>query len=49
MVTGDIIRDMCVQRVNASVIRNQALKEGMITLCQDGSRRSLLEKPPWTK
>src|SRR5438445_2456247 len=26
MVTGDLIRDMCVQRVNASVIRNQAIK-----------------------
>jgi len=36
MVTGDSIREMCVQRVNASVIRNQALKEGMRTLRQDG-------------
>jgi len=39
MVTGDTIRDMCVQRVNASVIRTQALKEGMITLRQDGWRK----------
>jgi len=42
MVTGDTIRDMCVQRVNASAIRNQALKEGMITLRQDGWRKVLL-------
>jgi general secretion pathway protein E/type IV pilus assembly protein PilB len=41
MVTGDTIRDMCVQRLNASAIRNQALKEGMITLRQDGWRKVL--------
>ncbi|NBO93035.1 MAG: type II/IV secretion system protein [Planctomycetia bacterium] len=41
MITGDTIRDMCVQRVNASAIRNQALKEGMITLRQDGWRKVL--------
>jgi general secretion pathway protein E/type IV pilus assembly protein PilB len=41
MVTGDTIRDMCVQRLNASVIRNQALKEGMITLRKDGWRKVL--------
>ena len=39
MVTGDTIRELCVQRVNAAVIRNQALKEGMLTLRQDGWRR----------
>jgi general secretion pathway protein E/type IV pilus assembly protein PilB len=39
MVTGDTIRELCVQRVNAVVIRNQALKEGMITLRQDGWRK----------
>ena len=39
MVTGDSIRDMCVQRVNASVIRNQAIKQGMLTLRQDGWRK----------
>jgi general secretion pathway protein E/type IV pilus assembly protein PilB len=44
MVTGDTIRDMCVQRTNASVIRNQALKEGMITLRQDGWRKVLQGK-----
>jgi type II secretory ATPase GspE/PulE/Tfp pilus assembly ATPase PilB-like protein len=41
MMTGDSIRDMCVQRLNASAIRNQALKEGMITLRQDGWRKVL--------
>jgi general secretion pathway protein E/type IV pilus assembly protein PilB len=41
MVTGDSIRDMCVQRLNASAIRNQALKEGMVTLRQDGWRKVL--------
>jgi type II secretion system protein E len=44
MVTGDSIRDMCVQRVNASVIRKQALAEGMITLRQDGWRKVMLGK-----
>jgi general secretion pathway protein E/type IV pilus assembly protein PilB len=44
MVTGDTIRDLCVQRVNAAVIRNQALKEGMITLRQDGWRKVLQGK-----
>jgi general secretion pathway protein E/type IV pilus assembly protein PilB len=39
MVTGDSIREMCVQRLNAAAIRNQALKEGMITLRQDGWRK----------
>jgi general secretion pathway protein E/type IV pilus assembly protein PilB len=39
MVTGDTIREMCVQRLNAGAIRNQALKEGMITLRQDGWRK----------
>lgn len=41
MVTGDTIRELCVQQVNAMVIRNQALKEGMITLRQDGWRKVL--------
>src|SRR5207302_5471545 len=36
MVTGDTIREMCVQRQSAVVIRNHAIKEGMITLRQDG-------------
>lgn len=42
MVTGDAIRELCVQRVNASVIRKQALQEGMITLRQDGWRKVLM-------
>src|SRR5712691_9522079 len=41
MVTSDTIREMCVNRVNASAIRNQAIKEGMITLRQDGWRKVL--------
>jgi general secretion pathway protein E/type IV pilus assembly protein PilB len=41
MVTGDSIREMAVQRLNASAIRHQALKEGMITLRQDGWRKVL--------
>lgn len=44
MVTGDNIREMCVQRLNASAIRNQALKEGMITLRKDGWRKVLQGK-----
>jgi general secretion pathway protein E/type IV pilus assembly protein PilB len=39
MVTGDTIREMCVQRESAVAIRNQALKESMITLRQDGWRK----------
>jgi general secretion pathway protein E/type IV pilus assembly protein PilB len=39
MVTGDTIRELCVQRVSAAAIRNEALKEGMITLRQDGWRK----------
>jgi len=39
MVTGDSIREMCVQRTNAAAIRKQALKEGMITLRRDGWRK----------
>jgi general secretion pathway protein E/type IV pilus assembly protein PilB len=41
MLTGNAIREMCVQRVNAAAIRQQALKEGMITLRQDGWRKVL--------
>jgi general secretion pathway protein E/type IV pilus assembly protein PilB len=39
MVTGEDIRELVVQRVNAGVIRHQALKNGMITLRQDGWRK----------
>jgi type II secretion system protein E len=41
MVTNDAIHELCVQRVNATAIRNQALKEGMLTLRQDGWRKVL--------
>jgi general secretion pathway protein E/type IV pilus assembly protein PilB len=41
MSTGDTIRELCVQRVNAAAIRKQALQEGMITLRQDGWRKVL--------
>src|SRR5262249_49889944 len=41
MVTGDVIRELCVQRQSAVVIRNQALKDGMVTLRQDGWRKVL--------
>jgi general secretion pathway protein E/type IV pilus assembly protein PilB len=39
LVTNDVIRDLIVQRVNAGVIRLEALKAGMITLRQDGWRK----------
>ena len=41
MVTNDVIRELIVQRVNAGVIRLEALKPGMITLRQDGWRKVL--------
>jgi general secretion pathway protein E/type IV pilus assembly protein PilB len=41
MITGATIRDMCVERKNAGAIRDQALREGMITLRQDGWRKVL--------
>jgi type II secretory ATPase GspE/PulE/Tfp pilus assembly ATPase PilB-like protein len=39
MVNNDVMRDLVVQRVNAGVIRMEALKSGMITLRQDGWRK----------
>jgi general secretion pathway protein E len=42
MITGDTIRELCVQRVNAAVIRKQALQEGMLTLRHDGWRKVLM-------
>jgi general secretion pathway protein E/type IV pilus assembly protein PilB len=36
LVNNDLIRDLIVQRVNANVIRLEALKSGMRTLRQDG-------------
>jgi general secretion pathway protein E/type IV pilus assembly protein PilB len=41
MVTGETIRELCVQRQNAAVIRKQAMKDGMLTLRQDGWRKVL--------
>jgi general secretion pathway protein E/type IV pilus assembly protein PilB len=41
LVTNDVIRDLIGQRVNAGVIRLEALKAGMITLRQDGWRKVL--------
>jgi type II secretion system protein E len=42
MVTNDAIRELVVQHVNATVIRAQAQKQGMLTLRQDGFRKALL-------
>ncbi len=36
LVNTDVVKDLIVQRVNASVIRMEALKQGMRTLRQDG-------------
>ena len=41
LVSNDLIRELIVQRVNAGVIRHEALKAGMITLRQDGWRKVL--------
>jgi type II secretion system protein E len=42
LVTGEHIRELVVQRVNAGVIRHEALKVGMLTLRQDGWRKVVL-------
>ncbi len=41
MVTGDVIRELVVQRVNSTLIRHEAIKGGMITLRKDGWRKVL--------
>ncbi len=41
LLTGENIRELIVQRVNAGVIRHEGLKTGMITLRQDGWRKVL--------
>jgi general secretion pathway protein E/type IV pilus assembly protein PilB len=41
MVNNDVIKDLVSQRVNAGVIRLEALKGGMVTLRQDGWRKVL--------
>jgi general secretion pathway protein E/type IV pilus assembly protein PilB len=41
LVTNDSIRELVVQRVNANLIRHEAMKYGMLTLRQDGWRKVL--------
>jgi general secretion pathway protein E/type IV pilus assembly protein PilB len=41
LINNDVIKDLVVQRVNAGVIRLEALKAGMVTLRQDGWRKVL--------
>jgi general secretion pathway protein E/type IV pilus assembly protein PilB len=41
LVSGDYIKDLIQQRVNANKVRLEALKAGMITLRQDGWRKVL--------
>jgi general secretion pathway protein E/type IV pilus assembly protein PilB len=41
MVANDTIRELVVNRVNAGVIRHEAMKVGMKTLRQDGWRKVL--------
>jgi general secretion pathway protein E/type IV pilus assembly protein PilB len=41
MVSSDSIREMVVNRVNAGVIRQEAMKNGMLTLRQDGWKKVL--------
>jgi type II secretion system protein E len=44
LVTNDVIKDLISQRVNAGVIRLEALRNGMRTLRQDGWQKTLLGK-----
>ena len=39
LAMSDIIRTMVANRVNSSEIRAQAIKEGMVTMMQDGMRK----------
>jgi len=39
MVNTDAMKDLIVQRTNANVLRTEALKNGMITLRQDGWKK----------
>jgi type II secretion system protein E len=41
LVNTDMLKDMVVQRANANALRIEALKQGMITLRQDGWRKVL--------
>ena len=42
LINTDEIRDLVVERVNASVIRKEAIKNGMLTLRQDGWSKTML-------
>jgi general secretion pathway protein E/type IV pilus assembly protein PilB len=39
LVNNDVLKELIVQRVNAGLIRNEALKAGMLTLRQDGWKK----------
>ncbi len=41
LINNDVMKELVVQRVNAGVIRLEALKAGMVTLRQDGWRKVL--------
>ena len=41
LVNTDVMKDLIVQRTNANVLRNEALKNGMVTLRQDGWKKVL--------
>jgi general secretion pathway protein E/type IV pilus assembly protein PilB len=41
LVTSELVRELVMQRTNASLIRHEALKMGMVTLRQDGWRKVL--------
>ncbi len=41
LINNEVMKDLVVQRVNAGVVRLEALKAGMITLRQDGWRKVL--------
>jgi general secretion pathway protein E/type IV pilus assembly protein PilB len=42
MVNTDNLKDMIVKRTNANTLRQEALKQGMVTLRQDGWRKVVL-------
>jgi type II secretory ATPase GspE/PulE/Tfp pilus assembly ATPase PilB-like protein len=39
MTIGEKVRELCVQRASASVIKRAALEEGLVTLRGDGLRK----------
>jgi general secretion pathway protein E/type IV pilus assembly protein PilB len=47
LVTTDLVKDLIVQRVNAGVIRMEALKNGMRTLRQDGWLKAMNGTTTW--